>query len=142
MNLMLWLIMGGLGVAAASLLFKKRKLTQLSNVSDDTFLTRYESKFDPSGGKVLEGRRFIAKHLGLPWQKLSPEQRFVWLSQFTGFVAEYQVGMGDLEDELGEMYSRAGLKAPAPFPATVGEFINEMVKANWSPESEAKQAND
>jgi len=34
------------------------------------------------------------------------------------------------------------LKAPAPFPATVGEFINEMVKANWSPESEAKQAKD
>ncbi len=140
MNLILWLIMGGLGVAAASLLFKKRKLTQLSDVSDDTFLTRYESKFDPSGAKVLKGRRFIAKHLGLPSQKLSPEQRFEWLSQFTGFVAEYEVGMGDLEDELGEMYSRSGLKAPSLFPATVGEFINEMVKANWSPENEAKQA--
>jgi hypothetical protein len=59
----------------------------------------------------------------LPDRKLSPEQRFEWLAQFTGFATEYEVGMGDLEDELNEMCADASLKMPASFPATVGELI-------------------
>jgi len=127
----LWLILGGLGVAAASLLFKKRRLPQLPDIPDEEFLKLYETS--PSERmRVLEGRRFIAKHLGLPAHKLSPEQKFEWLAQFTGFAAEYEVGMGDLEDELIELRTRAGLKAPSPFPATVGELVHEIVEARRS----------
>ena len=45
------------------------------------------------------------------------------------FATEYEVGMGDLEDELNEMCADAGLKTPPPFPATVGELIHEIAKA-------------
>ena len=79
--------------------------------------------------RILVGRHFVAEHLGLPDNKLSPEQEFKSLMQFTGFATEYEVGMGDLEDELNEMCTDAGLKAPSPFPATVGHLIHEIAKA-------------
>jgi hypothetical protein len=124
-----WLIIGGIGVATASFLFKKRKLPRLPDVSDDQFLRLQKTRLDTPETRILEGRHFVARHLGLPDSKLSPEQKFEWLSQFTGFATEYEVGMGDLEDELNEMCTDAGLKMPASFPATVGELIHEIAKA-------------
>jgi hypothetical protein len=129
MSTTLWLIIGGLGVATASLLFKRWKLPSLPDVTDEQFLKLYKVRFNTPEALILGGRHFIAKHLGLPDRKLSPEQKFEWLAQFTGFAAEYEVGMGDLEDELNEICASAGLKAPLPFPATVGELIHEIAKA-------------
>ena len=129
MSTALWLIIGGLGVAAASFLFKQWKLPRLPDVNDDQFLRLYKMRFDTLDSRILEGRNFIAKRLGLPENKLSPEQEFAWLSQFTGFATEYEVGMGDLEDEFNQMCADAGLKVPSSFPATVGELIHEIAKA-------------
>lgn len=129
MGTALWLIIGGIGVATASFLFKKLKLPRLPDVSDDQFLRLQKIRFDTPEARILEGRHFVARHLGLPDSKLSPEHKFEWLSQFTGFATEYEVGMGDLEDELNEMCGDAGLKAPSSFPGTVGELIHEIAKA-------------
>ena len=129
MSTTFWLILAGLGVATAPFLFKRRKLPQLPDVADEQFLKLYKVRFGASEASILEGRHFVAKHLGLPDSKLSPEQKFEWLSQFTGFATEYEVGIGDLEDELNEMLADAGLKAPSSFPTTVGELIHEIAKA-------------
>ena len=116
-------------MATASVLFKKWKLPRLPDVTEDQFLRLHKIRFDTSENRILEGRHFVAKHLGLPDSKLSPEQKFEWLAQFTGFATEYEVGMGDIEDELNEICADAGLKVPSPFPATVGELIHEIAKA-------------
>ena len=129
MSTTFWLILGGLGVVTASFLFKRRKLPQLPDVADEQFLKLYKVRFGASEASILEGRHFVAKHLGLPDRKLSPEQKFEWLAQFTGFATEYEVGMGDLEDELNELCADAGLKPPSQFPATVGELIHEITRA-------------
>ena len=133
MSTALWLIIGGIGIATASFLFKKRKLPRLPDITDEQFLKLYRLRFDTLESRVFEGRHFVAKHLGLPDHKLSPEQKFEWLAQFTGFASEYEVGMGDLEDELNEICSDAGLKVPSPFPPTVGELIYEIAKAKDTP---------
>lgn len=129
MSVMLWLLLGGVALATASELVKRRAAARLPDVPDEDFLRGYRRKFGGPEAGVLEERKFVARHIGLPARKLSPEHRFGDLSKYTGFVSEYEVGVSDLEDELAELCQRAAVKPPPRFPATVGEYINEMLKA-------------
>jgi hypothetical protein len=129
MSAIFWLIGAGVAVAAASQLFKMWKSQELPDLSDADFLDIYEEEFGGQPDQVLEQRRYVARYLGLPYQKLAPSHRFTQLSRFTGFVTEYEVGMGDLEDELWELYQGAGLERPPAFPETVAQLIEERLKA-------------
>jgi len=97
-------------------------------VSNAEFLNLYRATFRDPDELVLNQRNVIARHLGLPAEALSPNQTFEGLSRYTGFVGEYEVGMGDLETALLESIERADLEQPPSFPATVGELIHEMVR--------------
>jgi len=125
---MLWLLLAGLGLATVSQLLKRRKVHNLSDMHDEDFLRIYKKKFLGSDKIVIDERKSIAKHIGLPYKKLSPDHRFDELSMYTGFVGEYEVGMGDLADELTELCERAAMTKPQPFPNTVGEFIHEVAR--------------
>lgn len=129
MNVILWLLLASLGLATSSEILKRRRAKNLPDISDEGFLRIYKRKFADPDAIVLEERRSIASHIGLPARKLSPAHVFKELSKYTGFVGEYEVGMGDLESERMELCERAGVEKPSPFPATVGELIHEVVKA-------------
>jgi len=125
---MWWLILASIGVAVASRVFRKRRIEDLPEVSDETFLRIYGEEFEGPPHLVIEERRRIAKYLGLPSHKVSPKQEFKALSKYTGFVGEYEVGMGDLEDELIYLRGVASMPQSALFPRTVGSLIQELVK--------------
>jgi len=129
MSALWWLLIGGAALAAGSTLLKRRKLKDLPDVSNEEFLSMYRFRSDRSDSKVIEERKAIAESLGVPYQKLSPSQTFKSFSRYTGFIGEYEIGMSDLGDELAHVCKQAGLRAPDPFPETVEEFINEMMKA-------------
>lgn len=124
-----WVLLASVGLAAASQVFKLLRTKELSDISDESFVSIYEKRFGASNRMVIDGRRMIAKFLGLPSLKLTPNQRFEELSRYTGFITEYEVGMGDLESELEELCERAGIEKPDPFPETVGDLIYAMVRA-------------
>jgi len=120
----------GIAVAAASRLFSKWRVQELPDVSDSEFLKVYEErKFIGTKDAVLLERRRIANHLRLPPEKLAPDQEFKMLVNYTGFSTEYEVGMGDLEDEFLELYARLGAQNPPLFPETVGALISETLEA-------------
>jgi len=125
---MWWLILASIGVAAASRLFRRRRIENLPDVSDEIFLRVYGEEFGGPPHLVIEERIRIAKYLGLPSRKLSPKQEFKALSKYTGFVGEYEVGMGDLEDELVYLRRLASMPRSHLFPRTVGSLIQELVK--------------
>ena len=127
-----FLLFAGMAVAGASYLVKVRQGRSLANVSDDEFVRLYQETFADPAHSVLEGRRFVAKHLSLPAEKLTPQQTFPQLARYTGFAGEYEVGMGDLETELMERFERAHLEPPKTFPRTVGEFIHQRLSAGQS----------
>lgn len=129
MNALLLLFAAGFGLAGASYLVKLRKTQTLSSVSDEEFIRLYQVEFTEPANLVLEQRRIVAQYLGLPSEKLAPQHTFKELARYTGFVGEYEVGMGDLEAELIELFERASLKTPQSFPATIGEFIHEVLSA-------------
>jgi len=130
------LLLIGLTAAAASYLFKTRQIRTLPSVSDDEFARFYQRRFADSISSVLKLREFVAKHLALPADRLAPDQTFKQLAKYTGFVGEYEVGMGDLESELMEAFARGGLPPPKTFPNTVAEFIHEMLRASTKQTSE------
>lgn len=125
----LWLLLGAAALAAASTLFKRRKVKELPDISDEDFVSLYRVKFNSSDGKEIEERKAIAKCLGIPPRKLSPSQTLKSLSKYTGFITEYEIGISDLGDELAHVFKQAGLKSPDRFPETVGELIHETIKA-------------
>ncbi len=129
MNATLWLLLGVAALAAGSTLFKRRKVKELPDISDEDFIGLYSVAFDGSDGKEIEERKAIAKCLGIPPRKLSPSQTFKSLSKYTGFITEYEIGMSDLGDELAHIFKQAGWENPDHFPETVGELIHEMIKA-------------
>lgn len=126
---MLWILLGCLAIVAASELYKRRNLSDLPEISDEEFLRMYNRRFITPDVMVFEGRKLVAEHLGIPYQKLSPDQNFQRISRYTGFVTEYELGMSDLEDKLFDLCERVNISPPRPFPETVGEFINEMARA-------------
>ena len=127
--MILWILLGCLGIVAASELYKRSKLPELPEISDEEFLRKYNTRFITTDVMVLEGRKLVAEHLGIPYQKLSPDQNFERISRYTGFVTEYEVGISDLEDKLFDLCERVNTSPPDPFPETVGEFIYEIAKA-------------
>ena len=126
---MFWLILGGASVAGASYLYKTWRSRTLPTKSEEEFLMNYREFYSDPSDLVLQQRRNIASHLGLPPEKLSPDLTFKEISDHAGFVGEYEVGMGDLEEVLRELYQKASLKMPGSFPVTVGELIHEIVTA-------------
>lgn len=129
MGPMLWLLLAGLGLAATSELLKRRKVRNLAEVSDEDFVKAYKAKFTAVDAVVIEERNSIARVLGLPSHKLFPDHRFDELSKYTGFTGDYELGMSQLGDELADLYERAAMKKPSPFPATVGEYIFKVSAA-------------
>jgi len=129
MNATVWLLLSVAALAVGSTLFKRCKVKELTDISDEDFVGLYGVAFDGPDGKVIEERKAIAKCLGIPSRKLSPSQTFKSLSKYTGFITEYEIGMSDLGDELAHVFKQAGLKSPDRFPETVGELIHETIKA-------------
>jgi hypothetical protein len=129
MNALFWLFLGGMGVAGASYLYKSLHSRNLEIMPDEEFLRVYGKLYADPGNLVLKQRQVIATHLGLPAERLAPDLTFKRLSSYTGFAGEYELGMGDLEDELRELFSQTSLKVSSEFPVTVGELIHEMVTA-------------
>jgi hypothetical protein len=129
MNAVFWLFLGGIGVAGASYLYKSWHSRNLDIMPDEEFLRVYSKIYADPGDVVLQQRLVIATHLGLPAERLAPDLTFERLSSYTGFAGEYEVGMGDLEDELRELFRQTSLKVTSRFPATVGDLIHEMVMA-------------
>lgn len=126
---MFWLILGGVSIAGASYLYKTWRSRMLPTKSEEQFLVNYRKFYSDPSDLVLKQRRTVASHLGVPPEKLSPDLTFKELSGHAGFVGEYEVGMGDLEEVLRELFQKASLKMPASFPATIGELIHEIVTA-------------
>ncbi len=120
----------GLGIWAFSEMLKKRRLRHLPDVSDDDFLEIFAGRFpDMPDVTVIHERRHIAGLIGMPVRKLSPDHAFEELSEYLNFLGSYDLAIGDLEDEISELFEDLGMEKPYHSPATVGELIYEIAKA-------------
>ena len=117
------------GVAVISHLLIKRKTKKLPSINDDLFLERFKDTFpDIPDGIVLEERRNIAKNLGIYYEKLDVTTSFNELSKHLNFLGSYDLSIGDLEQDMSELFERKQVEQPYLTPSTIGELIAEIVK--------------
>ncbi len=124
------LILVALGIWIFSEMLKKRRLHHLPDISDEDFLEIFAGKFpDIPDEAVICERRYIAGLIGMPVRKLSPAHTFGELSECLNFLGSHDLAIGDLEDEISELFEDLGMKKSYRSPATVGELIYEIAKA-------------
>lgn len=127
-RLVFWsLVVAGLFLASGVL--KRYRLRDHPEVSDDEFLRLYDERFTTPRTEVIEKRNEIAKILGLPAGKLSPDDRIGDLAWRAGFFGSDSVALGDLDEKLAAMSKQAGLESPASRTMTVAEFISQTSAA-------------
>ena len=78
---------------------------------------------------ILHERRNVAKQLGISYEKLDVNMTFGELSSYLNFLGSYDLAIGDLEQEVSELFEREKMKKPYKNASTIGELIHEIAKA-------------
>lgn len=122
------LLLVALVVVAAGIVYRRTRARQLPDVSEALFIERFHRHHEGRRDHVLEERRRVASMLGIPEQKLSPDQTLDELRRRFGFLAEFSVAANDLYDEAEEMRQLAGLPGRESPPDTIGELVEDLAR--------------
>ena len=117
------------GVLAWVKLTKWGRLRGLPDVTDDAFVENYAKQFSTLREQVILGRRDLARILGIPATKLSPDDRLQDVARRAGFFGSDSVALNDLDEELLTVFKEAGLEKPAARATTVAEAIHQLSTA-------------
>jgi len=103
-----------------------RSAKALPSISDNEFLLMYKANFDTPDEAVLQERTYLAKTLGLPRDKLAPNQTLADLEKYSRLG--FHVALGDLHNDLLSL--SASQTPKRAFPTSVGEVIHELAQAH------------
>jgi hypothetical protein len=122
-NPLIWLALLSIGVYLAwDWLVKKRRIAQRPEINDQDFLRLYRGpKKTVDDSKVLELRLRIARELGIPASKLTPQDELVYLRDCYSLIVSGHLALSDLLDDL-ETDRRESSLTPA-CPETIREYI-------------------
>jgi len=126
----LTIIIAGFGMWLLIETLKKKNLHHIPDTSDDDFIKMFEKNFSmvPTD-MVIHERKNIAKFFGIPSLKLTPSQTFDDLSKYLNYFGSYDLALGDIEDEVSELFEHADIKKPYHSVSTIGELIHKIIKA-------------
>ncbi len=123
---LLFLVAIGVGAPVVGIPYRRFRARKLADVSDTEFLRRFAQHHSAPADAVLSQRRRVGRMLGIPREKLTPEQTLEELSKRFGYIAEFSVAWSDLDDEVCELRRSAGADEHAAMPSTVGELVAEL----------------
>ncbi len=108
---------------------RKQKFLVFTDMSDDEFVRIFHQNFSFSPKEiVVRERQFVANLLGIPVTKLSPLQTFTQFSEVMEPL-EYSLVLGDLEEEISELFADASITKPYPTPSNIGGLIEAIIPA-------------
>lgn len=131
---LLILVLVALAAAGFGAFYRHRRAQGLEDVTDEEFLNRFYTAFPHSISRyfILQGRNRVASILGIPAEKLAPEQHLSDLSKRFEYLGQFSVGWTDLDDEAEEMRQAAGLETREELPQTVGELVRDLAAGKQS----------
>lgn len=110
--------------AALGIVYKRLHIRGLPTMNDRDFLRSYrklnEASIDPQ--RVLRERELVASVLGVPRERLTPDQTKEDLRHLELFSTDFEVAWSDLLDELAEDRRAAGLPL-GNTPETLGAVV-------------------
>jgi hypothetical protein len=123
----IWLLLiAALALGALGAVYRRSRAWRLPDISDKEFLNGFEGFRTLKSQTVLRERRRIAKILGLPPNKLAPDQKLEELSRQFEYMGQFSVAWSDLDDEVRALRRAAGIREDVDPPSTVGELIAEL----------------
>jgi hypothetical protein len=134
----------GLLAAIGGSVYRRLRAKSLLRVSDEEFISVFLARQEVSASReaILEGRRYIARVLGIPIAKLSPEHTVEFLSARFSYLAEFSVAWNDLHDEAEEARDAAGLDRREVCPTTIGELLEDILLARKNRSGRSEASND
>lgn len=105
-------------------LVKRRRVTRRAELSDEDFLNAYGLQRDAAKDtEILEVRRQIARELGLPSAKLTPDDKLAELRDHFSLVGNGDLALADLFEDLEAAAGKPVTARSRHMPETVREYI-------------------
>ena len=116
-------------VAAAGVGYRRFRARSMATVSDEQFVHDYYAHHptDATSEAILGERNRIAKVLGLPPEKLAPQQNLRVLSERLTYLADFSVAWNDLADDAAQAREAGGLPPRQRPPLTIGEIVEDLL---------------
>ena len=123
------IVLLGILVAIGGVVYRRFRAKGIPTISDEEFLSAFVARHKVSASReaILKERRSIARMLGVPFEKLAPEQTAEFLSARFDFIGDFSIGWNNLYDEAVEAREAAGLDRRDVCPTTVGEFLEDIL---------------
>lgn len=127
----LLLVLAALVVTAGGALYWRLRSRSLPVLTDDEFLRDFSRRraIVASSEVILEQRRRVASILGIPAEKLMVDQAEESLSHRIGYLTDFSAAWNDLLYEASEAWSDANLEEREHPPVTIGEIIEDLLRA-------------
>lgn len=124
-----WLILVIVGLAGILTISRRHRGAKiLPSVSDEEFALRFSRLYSARPEQVIETRRRVARILGIPVEKLAPEQTYRDLVQLFDMLGNFSVAWSDLEYEVQEI-ARIPNASQEEYPSTVGDLVAGLIQA-------------
>lgn len=121
----------GIAMAAAlgGTLYRKFRSQSLPPLSDEEFVRMFCSRYQSSvpSDAILAERRRVAGAIGIPPERLAPEQTLENLSKLLSYLTDFSVAWNDLAEEAAEARKSRGLAPRQRPPMTIGELIEDRL---------------
>ena len=118
------------GIGISSFWVIKRKTKKLPDIPDAVFLEKYNLILPTaSPNAILQERDYLAKILCVAPRKLDPTYTFDKLSEYLNYLGSYNLAIGDIEEEVSELFESLGVTRPYKSPNSVGELIFQIIQA-------------
>lgn len=126
---MKWLTLSILGfVLLLVASFRRRGADKLPAISSEEFVARFGQFFSASAEQVIEGRKRVARVLGVQAERLAPEHTYKELARWFDTLGNFSVAWSDLEYEVQEI-AREQDPLLKTHPATVGDLVAGLIQA-------------
>ena len=129
-----WLVAVAL-IAGFALVFWRLHLRWASRdlpwVPDEVFVGSFHGEAGLPASQLIKARQWIARRLSIPPQRLAPEQELGGLTKRLDFLANAYVGLNEIEENLSDLYERAGEKRRLVSELTVASAASELVRLGF-----------
>jgi hypothetical protein len=97
-------------------------------IPDEAFVESFGSEVGLPAGQLIKARAWIARRLSIPPQRLAPSQELGSLTRRLDFLANAYVGLNEVEEDLADLYERAGETSCSTSELTVAKAASELVR--------------
>jgi len=130
MKEILALLVFGVLMGLIGKVYRNYRSRRFPSLSDSEFLEVFHRHYCGNDGTILDKRSYVAHVLGIPVDKVSPEQTPEELQERIGYITDFYIAWDCLLDDAEEARIEIGLKSRRDQTSTIGDLVADL-SAAW-----------